>query len=84
MWGENDNPLRKWSLMAKDLWKFCVEFVEKLNQKDRELTSLICKNLWARIYFFIFDSNFNSPSCILKAAYSQLEYFQIALSPKLN
>lgn len=78
VWGEGDNPLRKWALLTQDFRSLWMEMVKKLSKKDRELCSIICKNLWLRRNSYAFEEKFESPKILMNRTITQLEEFQAA------
>lgn len=45
VWGEGDNPLRKWALTVVDFWDFWKQIVRRTTMHNRDLYAIIYRLL---------------------------------------
>lgn len=72
------SPLTKWSSVVRDVWDLWRKMLDRLSQKQLELSDVILRQLWRRRNMFVFKDKFDSPKMVVQNATKQMEEYRKA------
>lgn len=78
MWATDGSPLTKWSSVVHDVWDLWRKMLDRLSQKQLELSVVILRQLWRRRNMFVFKEKFDSPKMVVQDATKQMEEYRKA------